>query len=314
MESAKKCFQRIPSCEGDHSTVETFVHSLEGSAEDCGKASELYHGSDRLLIKPDGSNIDQNDPNSPEKYKQLPLMDLKENDEFVEQDVGLPLLSDNRNQYRFSRGGYLANGAVAIAKPEPGQCYIQEQTVLPVTVQQQIVNTHVCVELGVITAPGQVSDCQGDSSCPPIVLCSVNVEPCLGATIENSVGEPLIRVPQERESDKEVLSNDSQVHAQENTTQRTDIKEEKPSASVERKQPEGTDKPILPSTEAEDDMMDRISHDLDYLLNRKSTSVFTTPRKTSRPPTTSQIKEEDEEGSIGDCAVSDNVMDPTFTK
>jgi hypothetical protein len=58
-------------------------------------------------------------------------------------------------------------------------------------------------------------------------------------------------------------------------------------------------------TEVEEDMLDRISHDLDYLLNRRppqnNGSALGAPafsRKTSKPPATSvrsQIQEEEED-------------------
>ena len=316
VETAKKCFQQNPSCEGDPSTIETFVHSMEGPVEDCGNARVLRPGSDKSSNKPDGGNIDlESYHSSPQKYQ---LMNSKENDifqEYMEQDMGLPFLSSNINQCRFVSGGYLASGTVGIPRAEPSQCYIQEQTAPPV---QQILNTHIHVEVGVITAPAQLTDCQGDPSCPAIVLCSVNVEPCLGTASDCITnGAASIRGTEETGSAKEVLNNNSDVSQTQVQETTPDIKEDEPCASVERKQPEGTDNPGLPSTEAEDDMMDRISHDLDYLLNRKSarnnTSVLTTPRKTSRPPAMSvhcQIKEEDEkeeEEESGDCTVSDNV-------
>ena len=366
VETTNKCYQRTPPSEGAPSTIETFVHSVEGSVEDCGVSSGsgrvLYHGSDRLLMKADGSNIDlESYHNSPRKYKQLP-MNSKEKDmfsEYVEQDVGLPgldeqVLSGSGDQWRFVRGYYHngatpVSGAIAIPRPEPAQCYIREQTPPPVgasATQQEILTTRVCVELGVITTPRQLVDRQGDDGgptleAPAIVLCSVDVEPChrsvlelaeMTASVDTSAcrmnGGPSIIASEEEQTTKEAIKSDidnSQPDGQEISPQRTDIKEEIPCSSVERKQPEGREKPqpvisVTPSTEAEEDMMDRISHDLDYLLNRKppqnngsALSVPTFTRKTSKPPATSvrsQIEEEEEEETSaipGESVTSENI-------
>ena len=73
-----------------------------------------------------------------------------------------------------------------------------------------------------------------------------------------------------------------------------------PEGEVERKQPEGRDSKEKPSTKPDDHMegmLDRISHDLDYLLNRKANQIG---RKTSKPPSNSvrgKIFEEDEDES-----------------
>ncbi|KAJ9586827.1 hypothetical protein L9F63_019579, partial [Diploptera punctata] len=362
VETTNKCYQRTPPSEGAPSTIETFVHSVEGSVEDCGVTSGstrvLYRGTERLLMQADGSNIDlESYHNSPRKYKQLPEKDMFS--EYVEQDVGLPavdeqVLSGNGDQWRFVRGYYHngaspASGAMSIPKPEPAQCYIREQTPPPAgvsTTQQEILTTRVCVELGVITAPRQLGDRQGDNTgpmldAPAIVLCSVDVEPChrgvlelaeMTAAVETNAcrvnGGPLLMATEEQEQMKEVIKSDvdnSQPDGQEVSPQRTDIKEEIPCSSVERKQPEGREKPqpvisVTPSLEVEDDMMDRISHDLDYLLNRKcpqnngsALSVPTFTRKTSKPPATSvrsHIQEEEEEETSvipGESTASDNI-------
>lgn len=74
-----------------------------------------------------------------------------------------------------------------------------------------------------------------------------------------------------------------------------------PEGEVERKQPEGRDS--KDKTNKPDDhmegMLDRISHDLDYLLNRKTIQIAgNSSRKTSKPPSNSvrgKIYEEDED-------------------
>ena len=314
VETTNKCFQRTSTSDEGPSTIETFVHSIEGSAEEVGNGRVVYQGSDRLLLKPDGSNVDECYNNSPPKYMRLEAKNLRTNgtlSEYVEQDVGLP---DSGDQFRFVRG-------YVTPRPEPARCYIREQTPPPEP-QQHILTTHVCVELGVVTSDHQ------DSGCPAIVLCSVDVEPChrgeMTAVVEASScrvnGGPFIMPTEQQESTKEVKSediNDSQANGQEIPTQETDMSEGKQSSGEERQQPEGKEKPqpLVSPAEAEDDVMDRISHDLDYLLNRKPAqddgSVLAVPkcRRTSVTGVQSQIQEEDEEEAVETDIVdiSDNV-------
>ncbi|KAJ4440133.1 hypothetical protein ANN_08271 [Periplaneta americana] len=355
VETTNRSYQRTPPSEGAPSTIETFVHSVEGSVEDCGVSGSgtrvMFRGSDsRVLLKGDSSDVDlESYHNSPRKYKQQ-LRSCKDTtdmfSEYVEQDVGLPgvdeqILSGSGDQWRFVRGFYHNGatpglGAMAVPRPEPAQCYIREQTPPPptaTTTQQEILTTRVCVELGVITAPRQHLDRQGGEDTgaaletPAIVLCSVDVEPChrgvlelaeVTAAIEANAcctnGGTLLATQEEQEvvTEELVSNDDSKPDGQELPLQRIEAEEEaeKPCNTVERKQPEGREKPqpvvsITPATEAEEDMLDRISHDLDYLLNRKppqnNGSVLGAPafsRKTSKPPATSvrsQIEEEDEE-------------------
>jgi len=111
-------------------------------------------------------------------------------------------------------------------------------------------------------------------------------------------------------------NGDGQPDGQEVSPQGTSVEDEPETSfsTSERRQPEGREKPqaatsITSVTEGAEDMLDRISHDLDYLLNRKppqnNGSVLGVPpisRKTSKPPATSvcsQIEEEDENESVG---------------
>jgi hypothetical protein len=265
--------------------------------------------------------------------------------EYVEQDVGLPgadeqILSGSGDRWRFVRGFYHnggtpAVGTAAIPRPEPAQCYIREQTPPPtISTQQEIVTTRVCVELGVITAPRHTDrqgtdDSGGTLETPAIVLCSVDVEPChrgvldlaeVTAAVEANAcctngGTPL-ETQEELQIATENLGScngDSQPDGQEVSPRAEDAEDEaeKPCSSAERRQPEGREKPqpvisVSSVTEGEEDMLDRISHDLDYLLNRRpppqnNGSMLGAPtfsRKTSKPPATSvrsQIQEEEED-------------------
>jgi hypothetical protein len=346
--------RRTPPSEGAPSTIETFVHSVEGSMEDCGVSGSgsrvVFRGSDsRVLLKGDSNDVDlESYNNSPRKYKTQSRNCKNAADvfcEYVEQDVRLPRVdeqihSGSGDQWRFVRGHYHnggtpAIGAMNIPRPEPAQCYIREQTPPPVMpTQQEIVTTRVCVELGVITTPRQYLDRQGTDElggtleAPAIVLCSVDVEPChrevldlaeVTAAVETNTcctnGGALLGTQEEQEySTEEVGSCNDDPHpdGQELSSQGTDVEgePEKLCSTVERKQPEGREKPqsmitVASVAEGGDDMLDRISHDLDYLLNRRppqsNGSVLGAPafsRKTSKPPATSvrsQIEEEEED-------------------
>jgi hypothetical protein len=111
-------------------------------------------------------------------------------------------------------------------------------------------------------------------------------------------------------------NGDDQPDGQEVSPQGTSLEDEPEAcfSTSERRQPEGREKPqavtcVTSVTEAAEDMLDRISHDLDYLLNRKppqnNGGVLGVPafsRKTSKPPATSvrsQIEEEDENEAVG---------------
>lgn len=96
---------------------------------------------------------------------------------------------------------------------------------------------------------------------------------------------------------KEVSPEQSKIEEDGSNSEKTDSSSV-PEAEAERKQPEGhdaKDKNFIPSQDHMEGMLDRISHDLDYLLNRKSIQIN---RKTSKPPSNSvrgKIREEDEE-------------------
>jgi hypothetical protein len=345
--------RRTPPSDGAPSTIETFVHSVEGSGEDCGVSGSgprvSFHGSDsRVQLKGDGNSVDlENYHNSPRKYKKQSRSYQDATDvfcEYVEQDVGLPgadeqILSGSGDRWRFVRGFYHnggtpAVGTAAIPRPEPAQCYIREQTPPPaISTQQEIVTTRVCVELGVITAPRHLDrqgtgDSGGTLETPAIVLCSVDVEPCHRGVVDLAEVTAAVEAnaccsnggtPLETQEGQEIstenlgsCNGDSQPDGQEVSPQAGDAEDEtgKPCSSAERRQPEGREKPqpvisVSSVTEEKEDMMDRISHDLDYLLNRRppqnNGSMLGAPtfsRKTSKPPATSvrsQIQEEEEE-------------------
>lgn len=96
---------------------------------------------------------------------------------------------------------------------------------------------------------------------------------------------------------KEVSSEESKTEEEWSNSEKTDSSS-LPEYEGERKQPEGVEDKIGKKDSEEDNiegMLDRISHDLDYLLNRKPSIVT---RKTSKPPSNSvgrKIMEEDED-------------------
>ncbi len=107
----------------------------------------------------------------------------------------------------------------------------------------EILTTRVCVELGVMkNAADRVSPGDGPST---VVICSVDVEPCPGHIVElnevkfttNSTGVPCL----------ENAQKDDETKANENVAVALDQKEIRDDKT---------------------DVLDRISQDLDYLLNR----------------------------------------------
>jgi len=351
--------RKSPS-EGATSTIETYVHSANSSVEEYGVGGSgprvVFQGVEsRVPLPGDSNNVDlESYHSSPRKYRKQSQSCKEAVDvfsEYVEQEVRVPgadeqILSGSGDQWRFVRGFYHNGGtpvvgAVNIPRPEPSQCYIREQTPPPATsMQQEIVTTRVCVELGVITAPRQHLDQQGtgDSGgaleAPAIVLCSVDVEPChrgvldiaeVTAAVETNTCCTNGTIVVETREEHEIVTGAEQLRScngggqpdgQEVSPQETSVEDEPETSfsTSERRQPEGREKPqaatcITSVTEGAEDMLDRISHDLDYLLNRKppqnNGSVLGVPafsRKTSKPPATSvcsQIQEEDENESVG---------------
>lgn len=161
-----------------------------------------------------------------------------------------------------------------------------------------ILTTRVCVELGLANNSGTEASIIVEA--PSVVLCNVDIEPC-----------EVVELPTTQQT-----SNDPQQKRIE-IKEPIDAKEElsKTESVLERKQPEGREKSHVLSEESDNDtdnlddnldgMLDRISHDLDYLLNRNvipqiqvTPAIPTSHRTISKPPASSvrgQIKEEDEE-------------------
>lgn len=167
-----------------------------------------------------------------------------------------------------------------------------------------ILTTRVCVELGLV--PTSNPNLIGTEAnilveAPSLMLCSVDVEPC--ETIELPLS-----------TDQNIRLTDSRLTDTNDIEEIEKIEAPKVESVLERKQPEGREKTCLVTESVDEDnldgMLDRISLDLDYLLNRNTVpeiqvtpaSSTTTPihsvRKLSKPPASSirgQIKEEDEE-------------------
>lgn len=269
---------RYAQSEGAPSTIETYLHSISE------ESVERYEVESR-----DGHDVDLELYNSsPKKYRKSP--------------IDAALYSESENMYPehwYVRG--LPDSV--IVKPSSGQ--ILRDCPHP----PDILTTRVCVELGLV--PTSNSNMLGTEAnilveAPSIVLCSVDVEPC-----------EIIELPTNSEPTGRV-ENTELVNRIENTPKEIELEPNKMSLDaqnesvLERKQPEGREKTCVASENVDDDnlegMLDRISHDLDYLLNRTVPEIQVTPacstptshpvRKTSKPPASSmrgQIKEEDEE-------------------
>lgn len=221
----------------------------------------------------DGHDVDLELYNSsPKKYRKSP--------------IDAALYSESENMY--PEHWYVRGMPEAlIVKPSSGQ-FLRDCPHPP-----DILTTRVCVELGLVPTNSNMLGTEANIlvEAPSIVLCSVDVEPC-----------EIIELPR---------SENPEINRIENTKKEEEISIDDESVS-ERKQPEGREKNCsVTENESEDNldgMLDRISHDLDYLLNRTVPEIQITPasatatshpvRKTSKPPASSirgQIKEEDEE-------------------
>lgn len=181
-----------------------------------------------------------------------------------------------------------------LVKPSTGQ-FLRECPHPP-----DILTTRVCVELGLV--PTSNPNLLGTEAnilveAPSLVLCNVDVEPC------------------------ESIELPGTVRMRDDEEKKTPVKRVEPLVAesvLERKQPEGREKTCLVSETVDDDnldgMLERISLDLDYLLNKSTvpeiqvtpatpTATIHPARKLSKPPASSvrgQIKEEDEEDEAMD--------------
>lgn len=221
----------------------------------------------------DGHDVDLELYNSsPKKYRKSPL------------EAALYAESENMYPEHWYVRGMPDS---VLVKPNSGQFHPPD-----------ILTTRVCVELGLVPTSNNMLGAEANIlvEAPSIVLCSVDVESC-----------EAIELPNITESIK-IQSKESSSEEKEKTMIKKNIDAQTESSVSERKQPEGREKACV-VTETEDDdnldgMLDRISHDLDYLLNRTAVpEIQVTPattthpvRKTSKPPPIiGQIKEEDEE-------------------
>lgn len=205
--------------------------------------------------------------------------------------IDAALYSESENMY--PEHWYVRGMPDSVLVKPPGQ-FLREIPHPP-----DILTTRVCVELGYVPTNSLGAEANILVEAPSIVLCNVDIEPM--EIIEMNHTSPKIEPIRE--------SNES------------DLKE---GVEMERKQPEGREKThVVDETKADnlDGMLDRISHDLDYLLNRTADipEIQITPvqsaavssghvRKTSKPPGSSvrgQIKEEDEESeeTSKDCDI-----------
>ncbi|KAK6637504.1 hypothetical protein RUM44_007924 [Polyplax serrata] len=270
--------------EGCTGTLETFISSVEGSAERRTHMSSV----------------------------RKPLTSFKIHEhylgEYVEQEeprLQPPSLPPEDESWEYEK----LNGSMP--KPDVAQCYIRETN--PVT-SQEIITTRVCVELGVITTHQKNELTGQEVATPAIVLCSVDVEPCQSRMVEvsdtvndaiccggiNNGGSIVLGVTgQESET---MLCSNPQLKADETKGEDCSNSEKTDSSSLaeyegERNQPEGIEDKKMKKEDDEniDGMLDRISHDLDYLLNRKPSLVSRKSSKISGKSSIKRIAEEAEE-------------------
>ncbi|XP_063236742.1 uncharacterized protein LOC134539008 [Bacillus rossius redtenbacheri] len=152
-------------------------------------------------------------------------------------------------------GSFQYLGTVEVS---PKQCPAGDKTVV----------TKVCVELGVITSHGcGVPPAAMSQPIPAIILCSVDVEPCSpdanAPPPETNFAQPA--TPQPREIPHRITTGDE-----------TDLGVHTPPSSVNNLvQETNSGGESTPQAESEDIdcMLNRISDDLDYLLNRNTAAV-----------------------------------------
>ncbi|KAL0272241.1 UNVERIFIED_CONTAM: hypothetical protein PYX00_005296 [Menopon gallinae] len=172
----------------------------------------------------------------------------------------------------------------ALPKPEMGQCYVKEPT------SQEIITTRVSVELGVITTHQRNEMTGQEVATPAIVLCSVDVEPCQSRVVEmsevltdsiccNGIGNTgsFVLGVTGQEMDAALCGN-PEITA-------TDSIEEDATYAQRQEVETKTEKKESVEEDQMENVLDRISHDLDYLLNRKS----------NRKPATAEKMQKEEE-------------------
>ncbi|XP_068086168.1 uncharacterized protein [Anabrus simplex] len=330
VETSSRSYHWTPPSDGPPSTIETYVHSMDGSIEECGsKVRRNNPTTTSAKGEEGGEDVDlESYHNSPKKYQKNICgitEDSRNSSDYVEKDVGDQSGGRLSEKWRFVRGYHPSDGSnsVTLPRPEPGLCYIRDSSTPPPnsSTTQEILTTRVCVELGVIT-PQQLGDHpEGEDTPPAIVLCSVDVEPCHHGLLELTEVTAAVTTHSGTVSGggftekvcapEEILPIEEPQKTEPAESLKTDLLSEKETAQGEVEKAEKV--PVIPkivTTDTEDDnmegMLDRISHDLDYLLNRKPQTgngsiLSKTPsfgRKTSKPPANSvrnQIKEEDEE-------------------
>ncbi|GLV32325.1 uncharacterized protein CBL_00964 [Carabus blaptoides fortunei] len=276
--SDSQCKLKYPPSEGAPSTIETYMHSI---SED---SVERYD----LEVRPDGKeDVDLELYNSsPKIYRKSP--------------IDAALYSESEKMYPehwFIRG----HPESLVIAPAPGQ-YLRDMAHPP-----DILTTRVCVELGLVPSVNPGVEANILVEAPSIVMCNVEVEP--GALIDlpqsetTSLPSPRCNGGVSKDLDDNCAETKSSSSPPLIAVELDDIQE--------RKQPDGREKSCqmndIPSGSDDnlDGMLDRISLDLDYLLNRTIPEIHITPatlpvhvRKTSKLPASSvrgQIKEEDEQ-------------------
>lgn len=242
-----------------------------------------------IEARPDGKeDVDLELYNSsPKKYRKSP--------------IDAALYSESEKMYPehwFIRG----HPDSLVIAPATGQ-YLRDMSHPP-----DILTTRVCVELGLVPSvkPGVEANILVEA--PSIVMCNVEVEP--GSLVELPHNESRCNGGMSKDLD-DTCTADS-VDSKNSPPPSAAVEVEPDDIQIqERKQPEGREKTcqmaeVSASTDDNlDGMLDRISLDLDYLLNRTIPEIHITPatlpmhvRKTSKLPASSvrgQIKEEDEQ-------------------
>lgn len=154
---------------------------------------------------------------------------------------------------------------------------------------QEIVTTRVCVELGVIKNGTD----KGDMAEPPAIISyCVNVEPCSGNVELNEVTLKTVSESHKPSVTEADYSNSIKDDSDKNAVISTVTNE-----SVDKNSNNSPVNSLVKSNGNGSDVLEKISHDLDYLLNRTQdgnvvpSDTFNYQRKSLL----NNIKEEDEE-------------------
>ncbi|RZF44052.1 hypothetical protein LSTR_LSTR015107 [Laodelphax striatellus] len=184
-----------------------------------------------------------------------------------------PMMVD---KWHFMRTSYCQN---------PAECSAKSNQSGP-----EMVTTRVCVEVGVIK-----NGDRGDNmmETPTIVLCSVDVEPCPGNVVE--LNEIMVKtITDTTHQSPDILNHETLKYSIDSSSTTTPLPDNIPENVVE---PTQNNESSTVDNQNDSDVLDRITQDLDYLLNRNTESNSTADVIESKPrlPPLTYIPEEDNE-------------------